>query len=296
MPDTMMSQANEQYVHDPSAPHTTQAHVASGEDLHLDLGSTDENGTFTLNATEMLAADEAKESREWYWKEGVRGEGAAPDYFDPDKFPTVEDQAKAASGLRKALSQKGEGTNTEVPDQYAISLNDDLAEQIEINPEDPMLADFSETAKNIGLSQDQFGAILNNFYSGALKAEAALSEQQEVYEAEQKAEYIKSEKEKLGPNVDERVSNLKNWITSNFDERKSAALMNSVTSAELLEAFEALRHKNNSVPIPGRNMEPATSYTHDEAQRMLADPRFGKDSRYTSKVTEYYSHLPPSQG
>jgi len=270
-----MSEANEQYVE--STPNQSGV-------------KTTDDGVVHINATEMLASDEARQNQEWFWSEGVKGEGEKPDWYNPDKFPSVADQAKAADGLRKALSQKG-GEKANVPEEYSLNLSEDLTDKIDVSNEDPLLGWFSETAKNIGMSQEQFDSVVNDFYKQTLTmSESQQAEFEKQKEAEQQA-YIESEFEKLGPNAKQRVENLNEWLKSSFDESTYNVFKDFTSSAQAVEALEKIRAKANSTPIPGRKVEGAQSYSHNEAQKMLQDPRFGREAAFTQQVEAYYRKL-----
>ena len=98
---------------------------------------------------------------DWFWAEGVKGEGARPDYL-PEKFTTVADAAKARAELEKKL-----GAFTRAPEAYAV-------EHLGLDPEQHTLKELIGLSKELNMSQDGFDKLISKLM-GAQEAEKTVS-------------------------------------------------------------------------------------------------------------------------
>src|SRR5690349_17470972 len=54
---------------------------------------------------------------DWYYSDGIKGDGAKPDWFKGDKYKTVTDQAKAYTDIEKKL-----GAFKGAPEKYDLAI------------------------------------------------------------------------------------------------------------------------------------------------------------------------------
>lgn len=274
--------------------HQISGHVA-GTDLTSALL---EEGEVKITSVSELAdrPDITQKSEypdaKWFRAEGVPGDGDVPEWHDPTKYPTVEDQAKAAHGLRQQLSQRQQAAERamSVPDNYEVNVSQDLKDAGgDINQEDPFFGKFVEVAKQNGYTQDQFDAALNLHLSNYM-AEVTASEESSNADMDN---YIEEQLKELGPNGNQRVQDVTNFIQNSGmpDDLKEIAAQN-VDSAEMVRVFEYLRDAMNVSSVPGNIPTSATpNKTHEELQKMLADPRFTSSAEYQKRVFDGYAEL-----
>ena len=162
---------------------------------------------------------EGEGAAEWYFTEGVAGQGDRPDFFK-DKYKTLADQAKAYTDLESRF-----GGFTGAPEQYEIP---------EGFEEDPIVATLAKYGKDSNMNQELFAQLASELTEGAAKR------QEEALQAE-----IASI-----PNYETRRRNvadlaLKVLRTDQFD-----AINSIVTGKESFEAVEALVNslKGNQLP------------------------------------------------
>ena len=160
--------------------------------------------------------------------------GARPDFI-PEQFwdparnePRVEAMAKSWRDLRAKVSQ-GIGTAPENPNSYAFPKIEGLTEEM-VKPDDPLWKQVRESAHKAGVTQQQLEAIISPYIQDALeraKKQPAASPDEDAA-ARQAARA--AELQKLGPNGDLMVRDIKGWITGlqsrgSLTEAEAQALM-----------------------------------------------------------------------
>jgi len=221
----------------------------------LPPADTDTGGSEGESAT---TSNEPESS--WLWGEDVPGTGDAPEWFNSAKYKSIADQAKAYPELEKKF-----GSFTGAPDEYEVPEADvfakdiDLPEGVDFNldKDDPLLKNFSEKAKEMGINQEGFNALVG------------------LYIQQQAADYaatmtnVADQKAQLGENADERLSNINRWARANMDDEMYGRLSESLTTAAAVEAVEFLigKARNSSLPNPADvTPRPATTKAdYDEA-------------------------------
>ncbi len=148
----------------------------------------------------------------------------------------IAEQAKGYNELRGKL-----GAFTGAPDAYEPVISDELKEAgFELLEDDPLIEQFSEKAKEMGINQEGFNELLNIY------ATQQLAEMEAAKEAEPAR--IAEEMAKLGKNADQRVKNIQDWVSANMSEEHKAGLESMATSAEAVMALEALIAKSRNAP------------------------------------------------
>ena len=151
---------------------------------------------------------------EWQWAEGVNGQGDKPEWLQ-GRYKSVSEQAKAYTELEKRLGEiKGAPK-----DGYDFESMEGVAK------DDPLLQHFSETFKELNLSQAGFERVANEF-----------AQIQTAMNKEQTAEELK----KLGPNATQVVSQASNWIDNTFNPEVSQTIKSWMGTAEDINALNAI--------------------------------------------------------
>lgn len=245
------------------------------------------DGTMVINASESAMEYENDPRKQHpdvkvWLREGVPFEGDVPQYYDAEKYPTIEDQLKANVGLRQALGRAG---NHKAPEEYEIHLDEKYAEKYQIGKEDPLLNEFTGLFKEINLPQEAFDKILNKYVD-------VMGLQEQKSEEQMNAE-LDAEIAKLGPNGQKQIEQLDNWARNKLNDHLYNRFQQSITSHEDVLMWEMIR-SNNAVDqnIPGNmDLNGAPRMTRDEARKLLTDPRMNKSAEFTKYVEDVYKNL-----
>jgi len=209
--------------------------------------------------------------------------GDRPDYI-PEQFwsdsdgPDLEGMAKAYQEMRTKMSQ---GKHKAPKDgKYDIASIKDHG----VADDDPLLNDFSNFAKENGLSQDQFDQITSMYMQH-------VGELTDQIETNREAELAK-----LGRNGDKVVSSLNQWLTKlgtsgALSSEEVDAIASKADNAEYIMALNKIRQSYGEQPIPDLSMQESKSYTRADLDAMIADPRYGKDMAYTNSVEQKFIEM-----
>lgn len=139
---------------------------------------------------------------------------------------------------------EGEEDAPTVPEAYDITLAEEVklagGQAITFDAEDPMLKEFQDMARDMGMDQGQFSKFLTlgaNFLKTNLDAQTTVTEQQ-----------VQAEIAKLGKTPEAataRVEKLSSALAKAGGEQAAFALMNDIRSAEAFEAVEKLVERMN---------------------------------------------------
>lgn len=176
----------------------------------------------------------------FYWKEGLAGEGDAPDWYKGDKYKSVSDQAKAYTDLEKKF-----GGFKGAPESY------DLPE--EIDSEANYVQMLSEIGQKTNMNQDTFSELLE-------LGEALLSGKIDLdKEAELNA---------LGDDAESRIGSvdafLRNNLGDKYDYHKDA--VNSAKTVELVESLIKATAPSKLPTDPEPTVKPVTQ---DDIEAMM---------------------------
>jgi hypothetical protein len=148
----------------------------------------------------------------------------------------------------------------------------------DIDAEDPMLADFLDIAKDEGFSQDQFER-LTKFY---LESQGALNEEIKYRRDDEMG--------KLGRNAEKIIGSMDAWLTKfgtagTLSNDELEAIANASNNATFINAMNKIRRSygESDIPPASASMDVGAT-TMDEIQELMADPRYGQDMAYTSRV------------
>lgn len=242
----------------------------------------------TSEQTQTAPSEASTPSSDWYYADGIKGDGPKPDYLIDSKYGSVAEQAKGYQELRKAL-----GGFTGAPEgDYELNFaeGDESLANYQLDPEDPALKTFKEFAREQHMSQETF----NNLLKFKANAEQAYVEQvknqMENQTVEEIKEFQKAELAKLGDNAKERLVSLDTWWKQNFPDFEPEKMHQFATSADFVQMLETIKDKLSytNVPTQAQANPPLRA---DELRAMLADPRYTSDPDFQEHVNKEYERV-----
>lgn len=219
----------------------------------------------------LLGNDVELSEGEYLLYDGVKGIGDKPEWFNDSKYKTVAEQAKAQRELEKKL-----GAFTGAPEE-GYKLDDDYAGL----KEDPMYQEFSEFAKESGMSQEYHDKLVSTFLAGQqVKGE----------------EYRNQQIQKLGDNAQQRITNVDSFLRGNLTPEQYEKYSEAVSTAESVELIESLIKATRPAKVPAEGGDNPKGITEDKLKEMyLATDQYGnrkmEDPKYAAeynKAAEYF--------
>jgi len=218
-----------------------------------------------------------------------------PSYV-PEKFwnsdlneVNVEELGASYKALEKKLGQRTEelaGTIREevladisgqAPEKYEMvmpELPDGV--QIDVDPEQPLLKWWEETARSKGLSNEDFNRGIEAFVQNEI---AGLPDRD-------------TQLNLLGENATQRIESADLWAKKNLSESSYAAIANMASTAEGVKAIEEIMALNKDAPIPTTETKIDVQLDPLDLRSMMADERYwkdgAKDPAYIKKVSDLY--------
>lgn len=227
------------------------------EDMNSELHNAQE--------VEQPVQDEAK--FEW----GDRPDYIPEQFWDPENGPMVEQLAKSYQELRTKMSTG----KHKAPKDGAYSI--EALKDFGVEADDPLLSQFTEFAKENGLSQEQYDT-LSTMYA----------QQMSEFFAQEEAS-LQEEMEKLGPKADKIVGGLNQWLTKmsmagtlSHDELDS--ITRAANNANFINALNKIRGSYGEKVIPDASIAEGKSMSRSDLDALVADERYGKDMHYTQSV------------
>ena len=194
------------------------------------------------------------DNKEWYMREGVKGEGEKPEWFKSDKYGSVEDQAKACKDLEVKF-----GAFTGAPkDGY---LTDDINEKLkengyEVDNDDPLLNEYKDFAKDVGMNQEGFERGMEMYAMSKQADELAI----EVFK--------ESEIKSLGDNAEKMIGDMNDWGDANLPEALREGFKQAFPTADSLKAGMAIIAMTQGTPANPEHADPAGPITSAELTAM----------------------------
>ena len=211
----------------------------------------------------------------------------------PEKFWNNETKAVNHDQVLESYNQLSSkfGAFTGAPEAYEFKLSEDLtANGVELSADEPLIASFSEFAKENGINQEAANSLVNMFVENQY-AQGLASQEFETAR-------IAEEMGKLGDKAQQRVNNIRNWGKANLTAEQVEGLSDAVTTAAGVQAVEALiaKSKNSSMhPSEGNNVNQtsmadlqALQFAKDEHgnRKMSSDPEYARMVR--QKMADAY--------
>ena len=240
-----------------------------------------------------MSEDQSTENKEASTETSTETE--IPSYV-PEKFwnsdlneVNVEELGASYKALEKKLGQRTEelaGTIREevladisgqAPEKYEMVMPE-LPEgvQIDVDPEQPLLKWWEETARSRGLSNEDFNKGIEAFVQNEI---AGLPDRD-------------TQLNLLGENATQRIESADLWAKKNLSESSYAAIANMASTAEGVKAIEEIMALNKDAPIPTTETKIDVSPDPLDLKAMMADERYwkdgAKDPAYIKKVSDLY--------
>ena len=222
-------------------------------------------------------------------------ESYKPDFVQ-DKFwnkdtneINIEELSSSYNSLEKKLGSRTEDLSKQiredianelkakVPENYEISMPE-IPEnvQMDIDPEMPLLQWWQKTAKEAGLSQDQFNTGIEAFVNNEI---GSLPD-------------LENEKQLLGENANARIEAADLWSKKNLSTDSYDAISEFASTAKGVKALEEIMKLNKDAPIPQTETAIDAAPSLDDLRSMMKDPRYWKDGdrdqAYINKVSNLY--------
>lgn len=187
---------------------------------------------------------------EYFLSEGIKGAGDMPEWYNPTKYKSVAEQAKAYTELEKKF-----GGFTGAP-------KDGYAGPEGIESDDALLEELTEFATRTNMSQDAF--------NDAWELLTAQSEAVEQVEQEQ-------ELAKLGDNAQQRIKTIEGFMKNNMSAEDFDVARDLVTTAESVQLIEMLVSATapTKLPIDGGESPTGLTWSDIEAEMFKKDEHGG---------------------
>lgn len=218
-----------------------------------------------------------------------------PSYV-PEKFwnsdlneVNVEELGASYKALEKKLGQRTEELAGNIREEVLADISGQAPEkyemvmpelpdgvQIDVDPEQPLLKWWEETARSRGLSNEDFNKGIEAFVQNEI---AGLPDRD-------------TQLNLLGENATQRIESADLWAKKNLSESSYAAIANMASTAEGVKAIEEIMALNKDAPIPTTETKVDVQLDPLDLRSMMADERYwkdgAKDPAYIKKVSDLY--------
>jgi hypothetical protein len=218
-----------------------------------------------------------------------------PDYIQ-DKFwnaerneVNLENLASSYNSLESKLGSRTEDLTKQirtdieneklqnVPEEYKLNIPElDSNVSLEINNEMPIVQWWNQTARNSGLTQEQYDEGVKAFVENAT---ANLPNPD-------------LEVQKLGDSGKERIEAAELWSKKHLSPDAYNAISSFAATAEGVKALEEVMKLTKDSNMPTSQTQVDVTADMDDLKSMLKDPRYWDSSRrdpsYVKRVTELY--------
>mgnify|MGYP003147304035 FL=1 len=198
-------------------------------------------------------------------------------------YNTLEKKlGKRTEDLTKQIRQDMDNQKSKnVPKEYEIKMPDDLPEdvQIDIDKDQPLMKWWSEKAKEMGFSQDQFNEGINQFINNEIGG----------------LPNIEQEMLDLGDNAKERVESANLWAKKHLSEDAYNTISNLASTSNGIKTLEEIMSLNKKSVMPSTPTAIEGKPTLDDLRSMMKDPRYWKDGEkdngYIQRVTKLFEAI-----
>tara|TARA_B100000131_G_scaffold297710_1_gene316713 strand:- start:404 stop:1153 length:750 start_codon:yes stop_codon:yes gene_type:complete len=217
-----------------------------------------------------------------------------PDYvqdkfWDADKKEVnIENLSSSYNSLESKLGSRTEDLTKQirtdleaerlknVPETYKLNVPEIENTSVKVSEDMPIVQWWNKTAKDAGLSQEQYDSGVKAFVDNAV---ANLPN-------------VDLERQKLGDNGKERIEAASMWSKKHLSPDGYSAIANMASTAEGVKAIEEIMNLTKDTNIPTTQTQIDVSANADDLKTMLNDPRYWDSSRrdpaYVRRVTELY--------
>ena len=229
----------------------------------------------TTSDTLLDQASPTLNEGEYFLSEGIKGAGDMPKWYNPSKYKSVSEQAKAYTELEKKF-----GGFTGAP-------KDGYSGPEGIESDDVLLSELTEFANNTNMSQDAF--------NDAWQLLSTQGEVAEEYNQEQ-------ELSKLGDNAQQRIKTVEGFMKNNMSADDFESARSLVTSAESVQLIEMLVKATAPTKLPIEGGESPTGLTwsdiesemfkKDEQGGLLRSSSVSHDAKIKQMMQDYGGNTP----
>jgi len=228
----------------------------------------EQNEAIAPVVTENPEAEEEQKPQAWYLAEGLEGVGDIPKWFKADKYKSVAEQAKAYTELEKKFGE----TKGAPKDGYDFSP----FEEAGLTADDPFLKHFSETFKELNLTQEGFNRVIQEFSEV----------QRGIVESNTAAEM-----DKLGQDAKQIVTQVDTWINNTFDQSTAETIKSWVSTADDMKALQAIQafQPKSEIPLGNSvNYTPFESLAEVKSEKEANWARYQSDESYRNSLTRRF--------
>jgi len=229
----------------------------------------------TTSDTLLDQASPTLNEGEYFLSEGIKGAGDMPEWYNPSKYKSVSEQAKAYTELEKKF-----GGFTGAP-------KDGYSGPEGIESDDGLLSELTEFANKTNMSQDAF--------NDAWELLSTQGEVAEEYNQEQ-------ELSKLGDNAQQRIKTVEGFMKNNMSADDFESARSLVTSAESVQLIEMLVKATAPTKLPIEGGESPTGLTwsdiesemfkKDEQGGLLRSSSVSHDAKIKQMMQDYGGNTP----
>jgi hypothetical protein len=258
-------------------------------DLMEGTTDTEQNDVETQNEiTNNAEGDNAPDigDPDWYWAEGVKGEGKPPDGYNTEKYQFVAEQAQAQQDLESKF-----GAFTGTPkDGYEINISEELAERgFSIQDDDPMMEKAIKFASGSEMNNDKFNEWVN------------LYGEVEAYKAEMEAKSTEDwEKEQLsliGNDANAQIKEVVDWGRTNLSPAEYKYLEGMETTAGNVKLVQSLIAKAEERGFNQNDSSALAADTEKELEKMYFEKdewnnrRLHSDTQFAGEYEQMKNEL-----
>ena len=241
-----------------------------------------------------MSEEQVQEQVEEKQEDTGKPEHISDKFWDADsKSVNVEALSTSYNTLEKKLGKRTEDLTKQirqdmdnqklknVPKEYEIKLPDDLPEdvQIDIDKEQPLMKWWSEKAKEMGFSQDQFNEGISQFVNNEVNS----------------LPNIEQEMLDLGDNAKERVESADLWAKKHLSEDAYNTISSLASTSNGIKTLEEIMSLNKKSVMPSTPTAIEGKPTLDDLRSMMKDPRYWKDGEkdngYIQRVTKLFEAI-----
>lgn len=204
----------------------------------------------------------------------------------------VESLSTSYNALEKKLGQRTDELtkqirtdmeqerNAKVPEKYEITMPE-IPEDIdmEVHEDQPLLKWWGETAKSMGLSQEQFNEGINQFVQNEING----------------LPNIEEESKQLGDNSKDRIESANLWAKKHLSENAYNTMSKLSSTAEGVKAIEEIMALNKSSVMPNSPTAVEAKPSLEDLRSMMKDPKYWKDGEkdpaYIERVSKLFGQL-----
>jgi len=235
-----------------------------------------------------MAEEQAQETQQEE-QQSDKPEYISEKFWDKDKGEVnVESLGTSYNSLEKKLGQRTDELtkqirtdieqerSAKVPEKYEIKMPEIPKDvNMEVNEDQPLLKWWGETAKSMGLSQDQFNEGINQFVQNEING----------------LPNIEQETQLLGDNAKDRIESADLWAKKHLSENAYSTVAKLSSTAEGVKALEEIMSLNKSSVMPSSPTAVESKPSVADLRSMMKDPKYWKDGEKDPAYIERVSKL-----